>query len=181
MFGRVKPSILAAVIILALVSFLLELGSFVRYLPGVPASPDLPLSLRVAGAVAIGAGLLLGLWLFRYRRPGDMLVSTYFTFHKMFTRAPLREPAARTEPLVVRGPQRLLRHPLYLAALLVFFGKGLLTASFATLTGAVLILLWLRLVQIPFEEREMQSLFGDAWAGYRRATPMLLPFRLRQW
>ena len=105
-----------------------------------------------------------------------MIVSTYYTFVKMFTGGPISELKGRTEPLVVAGPQRYVRHPLYLGATLVFLGWALLTSSTSSLLGVAFILLWFRFVQIPFEEKELRAIFGDQYANYSKHVPMLFPF-----
>lgn len=66
---------------------------------GLPLRLDLPLPLRLMVAAVLLAGLGLALWLFKYRSPQTMIVSTYYTFVKMFTRAPASKLEGRTEPL----------------------------------------------------------------------------------
>ncbi len=105
-----------------------------------------------------------------------MLASTYLTFRKLFTRAPIEEISGRVEPLIISGPQKYVRHPLYLGAILIFWGWGLLTGTASNLIAALIIMLWFRLVAIPFEEKEMRALFGGQYVRYMHETPMLIPF-----
>jgi protein-S-isoprenylcysteine O-methyltransferase Ste14 len=74
--------------------------------------------------------------------------------------------------LVTRGLYRVVRHPLYTFGLLFIWltstgSQNSLTvyigATIYTLAGAY------------FEERKLLRKFGDAYAEYRRATPMLIP------
>ena len=69
--------------------------------------------------------------------------------------------------LQVRGPYRLVRHPLYLGWLLVVFGAAHMTGdrlAFASMTSLYLV------VAIPWEERSLEDAFGEAYARYKRAV-----------
>ncbi len=176
MIGKMRASILALFIILALISIFFLIASLISKILNLPSSLNLPAALRVVGAVLMGVGIALILWLLKYRRPVTMLVSTYFTFRKLFTRTPIEEISGRAEPLIISGPQKYVRHPLYLGAIIVFLGWGLLTGTTSNLTATLFILLWFRLVQIPFEEKEMRALFKDQYVKYMHDTPMLIPF-----
>ncbi len=176
MTGRMRASIIALLIILALISTFFLIASIISRIFNLSSSLHLPIALRVVGAVSIGVGVTVIFWLFKYRRPVTMLVSTFFTFRKLFTRTPIEEISGRAEPFIIRGPQKYMRHPLYIGAIMAFLGWGLLTGTTSNLIAALIVLLWFRLVQIPFEEKEMRALFGDQYVRYTHATPMLLPF-----
>lgn len=168
------PTITLIVVGLFFVSYILSI------LLGLPFSLGFPLAARVAGGVLVVAGLALAGWVFRSRSPLTMLLSTYVTFTKLFGRAPMAERAGRTEPLVVAGPQRYVRNPLYLGVVVMAFGWALLGAYTYVLIGAVAMLLWFVLVLIPFEERELGVLFGEQYERYASEVPMLIPFTKRR-
>ncbi|MEW6071994.1 MAG: isoprenylcysteine carboxylmethyltransferase family protein [Planctomycetota bacterium] len=87
----------------------------------------------------------------------------------------LRGAAPRPPVLVVRGPYRFVRHPLYLASLLVIWAGPELSADRLLLD--ILFTGWI-LVGAKLEERDLEDELGDAYRRYREAVPMLLPWRI---
>ena len=77
--------------------------------------------------------------------------------------------------LVRRGPYRVLRHPSYTGALLIFFGLGLQLRSWPALSVLVLPLLAVFLRRIQVEERALAQHFGAAWDEHCRLTWRLVP------
>ncbi len=83
----------------------------------------------------------------------------------------------RDHELIVAGPYRWARHPIYTGILLALFGtalalgewRGLLAVIFA---GAAY---WRKL---RIEEAVMRRQFGDAYARYAERVPALIPFLL---
>jgi protein-S-isoprenylcysteine O-methyltransferase Ste14 len=170
----------AGTVVGSIVLGLFTLAGVITGLLGLPPSLDLPQVLRSMGAAILLAGLGLALWLFKYRSPQTMIVSTYYTFAKMLTRAPASKLEGRTEPLVVKGPQKYVRNPLYLAATSIFLGWAFLTGGTSSFVGVGFVLLWFRFVQIPFEEKELLAIFGDQYSRYSKEVPMLIPFPMRR-
>ena len=125
------------------------------------------------------AGLSIMAWVFEHRNPRNVIVSTYVTFTKIFGRTPLGERAGRTEPLVISGPQKYVRNPLYFGVIVMVFGWAVLTGYSYIFIATVVVLIWFGVVVIPFEEKELHALFGREWENYSQATPMLFPLTKR--
>ena len=175
-----RAALSAGLIISLIILTMFALSSELTQLLALPPTLFPQPGPRPIGAALFVAGLGLALWLFRYRSPLDMIVSTYFTFVKMFTRSPISRLGGRTEPLVMSGPQKYVRHPLYLAAITAFFGWAVLANSTSSFVAAAFMTLWFRFVQIPFEEKELRAIFGDQYLHYCNEVPMLIPFSNRR-
>lgn len=174
-----KATAIAAMVILALISVLFGISFLISTLLGLPSSLALPVEVRFVGAAMVAIGVAVVGWLFKYRKHSTMIVSTYVTLSKLFRRVPISEHAGRTEPLILSGPQKYVRHPLYSGIIVIVFGWGLMTTTYVLIASAA-ILIWFRFVIIPFEERELCTLFGAQYTRYMDITPMLVPFTKRK-
>ncbi len=83
--------------------------------------------------------------------------------------------------VVVEGPYRYVRNPLYVTDLCLIVGATLLTRSVALAVLAVLYMTQLAL-QLPLEERELRERFGLPYRRYCELVPRFIPRRtpLRQ-
>jgi protein-S-isoprenylcysteine O-methyltransferase Ste14 len=79
------------------------------------------------------------------------------------------------QALVTRGPFALVRHPLYLAAILVWLALSLAFASPAALALTLLYVVPGYWIYARSEEEMLAAHFGDAYARYRSEVGMLLP------
>jgi protein-S-isoprenylcysteine O-methyltransferase Ste14 len=77
--------------------------------------------------------------------------------------------------LINKGPYKILRHPQYLAQILVDIGGGLAVMSY--------LLLPIALIEIPFlimrailEEKLLEKNFKERFAEYKKKTGFLIPF-----
>ena len=167
-------------VIAALIVGLFALAFLISTLLGLPYSLGLPIEVRLVGSAVVLVGLAMIGWVFRCRKPTNVMVSTYITFMKLFEGTPVAEKAGRTEPLVVGGPQKYVRNPLYFGIVVMVLGWAVLTGYSFVFIATVVLLLWFGLVLIPFEERELRALFGKEWRRYSEVTPMLIPFTKRR-
>jgi len=83
-------------------------------------------------------------------------------------------PPGSVDELEYGGPYRLVRHPLYLGWVLVFFGTSHMTGDrllFAVVSTAYL------LIAMPLEEAGLQRQFGERYVEYRRTVRWrLIPY-----
>jgi len=162
-------------IVALLVTALCVVGYVLCVALEIPLRLHLPGALRAVGIIVLAAGSAVYIWLWRHRSPVDILVSTYVSWTKLLKGVPREDPAERSEPLVVTGPHRYVRHPLYAAAMLLVVGWWLLLDYTFLLLLVAFMFLWLNFVVAPFEERELAALFGPEYDAYAKRTPRFLP------
>ena len=146
---------------------------------GLPGDLGLPWPVRVLGVVPVVYGVFMLGWVIRYRGPRAIAESTWATLRKLVRRVPLEETAGRSEPLVVAGPYRLVRHPLYSGVDGLTLGIALLVDHPWAYLGALALALWFAFVLAPFEERELRALFGPAYSEYMRSVRRFVPLPRR--
>jgi protein-S-isoprenylcysteine O-methyltransferase Ste14 len=128
-----------------------------------------------AGARA--GNFLIGLYLFGWAL---LLYTTFLIDH--FDLFGLTQVWRRLVGSTYRAPQfhtpslyKLVRHPLYIGWLIIFWAAPTMTAAhllFALVTTAYIV------IAIRWEENDLIEAFGEEYVEYRSRTPMLLP-RLR--
>jgi protein-S-isoprenylcysteine O-methyltransferase Ste14 len=119
--------------------------------------PDLRPSLlasAAAGALLIVVGVGLGGWAVGwFRRTGQDL-----------------KPWTPTTELIVRGPYRFSRNPIYLAMMLVTLGIGGLLARGWIAVLALLALLIVHFSAVLPEERYLEEKFGEPYRQYKASV-----------
>lgn len=77
---------------------------------------------------------------------------------------------SQTDYLMLHGPYKLMRHPMYLSALLVLFGLSMVMIS--TLLATMFIIMWLLIRKlIPVEETQLDQAYPIAYAEYCKRVP----------
>jgi protein-S-isoprenylcysteine O-methyltransferase Ste14 len=122
----------------------------------------------------IARAAVIGLYLFGWVL---LLYTTFLIDHfdlfgltqvwRRLTDKPYRPPQFHTPSLY-----KVVRHPLYIGWLTIFWAAPIMTVShlvFAVATTAYILL------AIRFEERDLVSAFGERYTAYRKRTPMLVP------
>jgi protein-S-isoprenylcysteine O-methyltransferase Ste14 len=79
------------------------------------------------------------------------------------------------DQMIIAGPYRLVRHPMYTAALSISLGLALLMHAWV-LMGIFCIYLTLIFMLIPMEENGLWRAYGRQYSAYRQKTWRLLPF-----
>ena len=84
----------------------------------------------------------------------------------------------RENPEVINtGVFRIVRHPIYLGAILFYLGASLITMSIASAAFLLLIIAFYIFIS-KYEERILTKAFGNDYLEYKKKTGMLFP-RLR--
>jgi protein-S-isoprenylcysteine O-methyltransferase Ste14 len=110
----------------------------------------------VAGAVLLFAGTVV---LFR-------CVWDFFSAGRG-TLAPVDPP----KRLVVRGLYRFTRNPMYNGVLAIVLGEAWLFHSSTLVMYAFLVLILFHCFVVLYEERTLESRFGESYRAYRKAVP----------
>lgn len=128
---------------------------------GVVRAPS-PSPLALAGGVLAVLGGALATW----------CILTFVIVGRG-TPAPFDPPRR----LVVRGPYRYLRNPMYLGAVFLLVGAGLYAGSLALAAYAVVFVAVSDQFVRRYEEPTLRRTFGADYAEYCRATRRWLPGR----
>jgi protein-S-isoprenylcysteine O-methyltransferase Ste14 len=105
---------------------------------------------------------------------GIHALRTFDLFGVRALRVSLRGQSPSPEPLVIAGPYRWVRHPLYFGVLVLIWANPDLTLD--SLLFRVLWTAWM-VVGTWLEERDLVSAFGSPYREYQRHVPMLIPWR----
>ena len=126
------------------------------YLP-VALPPALRHIVRLAGFVAMPAGVALAVWsltIFRRQRTTTI-------------------PGEQSRALVTWGPYRFSRNPMYVSLTLVYLAEAALLGQVWPLLSLLAVLVYLNWTLVPIEEARLQETFGVAYTEYRS--------RVRRW
>ena len=176
---KTRALLLVPLIVLVLMTVFFVLGYLVTIVLRMPFSFGFNLPIRLLGLLLLSFVFFFFIWLFKYRKPVDVLISTYVTFSKVKRKNSLQKLSGRTEPLVVQGPYRYIRHPLYFGVVLLVIGWFLLLDYSFLLVSAIILLLWFNFVVASFEEKELRAIFGGQYNQYSKKVPKMIPFTKR--
>lgn len=126
---------------------------------------DAPSALRVLGVPLIAGGLYLLLECFGR-----------FALQGHGTPAPVAPP----DRLVVTGPYRRVRNPMYVAVVALILGQAALFADARLLVYAAAVWLGFHLFVLIYEEPTLRSAFPEDYAAFTAAVPRWRP-RLKPW
>jgi protein-S-isoprenylcysteine O-methyltransferase Ste14 len=124
--------------------------------------PDIiPQPYNLIGILFIPVGMLLMIW------------ANYALLHIGKIGLRNREPMQRPSSLVLAGPYRFSRNPLYLGGLLALLGLIIVWSSIVTAFLAILVYIIFRYVFIKKEEIILEEEFGDEYRDFKK--------RVRRW
>ena len=137
-------------------------GGLIPWLLAHGAQGSTPVSpvWMVVGLLPLALGVGLYLW-----------CAGAFTFIGKGTPAPIDAPKA----LVVQGPYRWVRNPMYVAVLLVILGQAIVLRSSLLVGYALLFWLVVHTFVILVEEPSLRDQFGSSYDAYLRRVPRWIP------
>ena len=96
------------------------------------------------------------------------------------TRAGSNVPTNRPATTIVEsGPYRFTRNPMYLCGMLIWLGWIILYGSVAVLAGAGIFWGSVAALVVPWEERNLEARFGEAYVRYKNSVPRWVGKRSR--
>jgi protein-S-isoprenylcysteine O-methyltransferase Ste14 len=150
--------------------FRISLGSRRELEPGIPVA-ELPYAW-----VLIVAGTALGAWLTGSQSRLSVLLGAPFLLLGGLLAVATERTLGRAQHLITEGPARWVRHPYYLAILVMLMGAVIALRSWP---GLVLFIpaLVVTADRARREEHNLAIRFDERFEDYRRQVPFLLPFR----
>jgi len=76
--------------------------------------------------------------------------------------------------LIHTGVFAIVRHPIYLGAILFYLGASIITMSIAS-CAFILVIITFYIVICKYEERILKEAFGNDYLEYKKKTGMLFP------
>lgn len=102
-------------------------------------------------------GIVLNLWTDKLFKDGETTVK------------PFEDPSH----LITSGPFRVSRHPMYLGMASILMGVAFILGTVASFVFPFLFVAAMEVLYIPYEERDLERIFGEDYLDYRR--------RVRRW
>ncbi len=116
-------------------------------------------------------------WFIRLPFGGILLIFTFF-LEKSGLKTVFGKPR-ETPHVITGGVFSVVRHPIYLGAILGYAGLTCLTLSLASAALLVLIVAFYRFIS-RYEEKLLTHRFGDEYREYMKKVPMLFPIKIKR-
>ena len=143
--------VIRLVIFYAIVPWVLSLvGPRYGWSAGMPGLPNL------LGLAITGGGVFLLLWCI------NLHITRYSTLSPIETYPPF---------LLVGGPYRFSRNPMYIADVAIWLGWALFYGSIPVLLASLCFAGFLAFVHVRSEERQLLARFGDEYQLYKSSVP----------
>ncbi len=113
---------------------------------------------QIAGAILCALGIALAIWARKHLGSNWSPVPSEKENHE----------------LVISGPYKFLRHPIYTGLFTAAIGSALAGGILWPIISAALLIIFIR--RIAIEEKIMTRLFTDKYSSYKKRTYALIPF-----
>jgi protein-S-isoprenylcysteine O-methyltransferase Ste14 len=137
--------------------YLLGVGLQLTILPRPHLSAAASHAIGIVGAILFALGAIIAGW-------GLIL------FHRARTTT---TPGEVSNMLVIRGPYRFTRNPMYVGLTLAYLGEMGFLGQPAPILTLLLVTAYVNWIVIPVEERRLREVFGQTYVGYTN--------RVRRW
>ncbi len=77
------------------------------------------------------------------------------------------KPTKTPSSLIVSGPFKISRHPMYLGMALILLGTAIFLGTFITFLFPIIFIILMELLFIPFEEKNLEGKFGKKYFDYK--------------
>ena len=144
-------------VFLGIVAFLIPLEIFMSTRHWVVADMG---ALRYVGLIPFTLGVCVSLWCVKD-----------FVVRGKGTPAPFDPPTR----LVLQGPYRYARNPMYVGLFLVLIGEAMLYASLLILLYSLFLLAASHIFVVFYEEQTLRRKFGESYEQYLRSVPRWMP------
>lgn len=136
------------------------------------------LLLPVGLALAPGATFGGGVWLFALGAVVGWLglVLRWWSFLSLGKYFTVVVKTSDDQPVVERGPYRVLRHPSYTGLLLAFVGAGLMLGNWVATVGAIGVVSIAVVYRLRIEERALTAVLGDRYREFAASRARLIPY-----
>ena len=136
------------------------------------------LLLPVGRALVPGAAIGGGVWLFTLGLVIGWLglLLRWWSFVSLGEYFTVVLKTSDDQPVVDRGPYRLLRHPSYAGLLLALAGAGLMLGNWVATTAAVGVVLIALVYRVRIEERALTAALGDRYRQFAASRARLIPY-----
>jgi protein-S-isoprenylcysteine O-methyltransferase Ste14 len=147
-----------------LVKYVLVLFLFYFYIAGYFdfAQLDFGIYFRLVWGLAI---IFLGMWL---------LFWAHIHLGKNWSPV-IEKKFSKVRKLIMSGPYKYIRHPIYSASFIILIGFFVLTANWALTGVPFIILILFYMSKIPREEKELINNFGKNYFNYKKKIGGLFP------
>ena len=128
-----------------------------------------PRWLQILGGIGLVISVLIGVW-----AAGQMGWKRLLFVPALFPPGEMARRYDVPQRLVVSGPYRYVRNPLYVTDMTLIGSTALLTQNWF-LVAALVVYVAQLVMQLRLEERELRSRFGAQYERYLKAVPRFIP------
>lgn len=123
----------------------------------VPLIQLIPFPYRLIGIPLVGFGGWINIWADNLFKKSETTVKPY------------EKPSS----LILDGPFRISRHPMYLGMAAALLGEAIILGSLIAFLAPIAFVVTMELAFIPHEEKTLEDAFGEEYPTYKR--------RVRRW